>query len=136
MKRFIAVILAIIYMSTAMGATVHLHYCMGKLTEWRLGDSKDDLCDSCGMKKAKAGEQLSKKNCCKDEFKELKLKKDQRVPENSQPVAFAPLAATPVAVYTLPVVPVTSLAVVFPVAKAPPGITGAPVFLLNCNFRI
>ena len=123
-------------MSTAMGATVHLHYCMGKLTEWRLGDSKDDLCDTCGMKKARAGEQLSKKNCCKDEFKELKLKKDQRVPENSQPVAFAPLAFTPVTIYVLPPAAIISLAAEFPVAKAPPGIDGLPAFLLNCNFRI
>jgi len=136
MKRFIAVILTFVYMSTAMGANVQLHYCMGKLVEWEFGSSKKDHCKSCGMKKAAAGVSINKKKCCEDEYKELKLKKDQRVSENAQPLIFAPVGVTPVVAYTLPAVHAVSLATEFPVAAAPPGNTTVPVFLLHCHFRI
>jgi hypothetical protein len=136
MKRFIAVILTFIYISTAIGANVQLHYCMGKLVKWELGSGKKDLCEACGMKKDPAGNSIGKKKCCEDEYKELKLKKDQRASENAQALVFAPFEATPVTVYNLPDVKAVSLATEFPVAAAPPGTADVPVFLLNCNFRI
>lgn len=136
MKRIIAVILVLVYMSTAMGAHVQLHYCMGKLVEWELGGSKKERCNACGMKMTPAGASIDKKKCCEDEYKELKLKKDQRVPDNVQPLTFAPFEATPVAAYNLPAVKAVSLATEFPVAAAPPGTADVPVFLLYCNFRI
>jgi hypothetical protein len=135
MKRFIAVILAFIYMSTAMGATVQLHYCMGKLVEWELGNRKKDHCSVCGMKKS-AVNATSKKKCCEDQYKEIKLKNDHRTPESAGSLIFPVLEATQVATYTFDAAPVTSLAVTFPVAQAPPGTSSIPVFLLNCNFRI
>lgn len=136
MKRFIAVILTFIYISTAIGANVQLHYCMGKLVKVELGSGKKDLCESCGMKKDPAGASIGKKKCCEDEYKELKLKKDQRAPESAPPLAFAPFEAIPVTVYALPAVKAVSLATEFPVAAAPPGTADVPVYLLNCNFRI
>lgn len=136
MKRFIAVILTFIYLGTAMGANVQLHYCMGKLVKWELGSSKKELCDFCGMKKDATSSSIGKKKCCEDEYKELKLKKDQRAAENVQPILFAPLAVAPVTVYALPDIKVVSLATEFPVATAPPGTADVPAFLLHCNFRI
>ena len=136
MKRFIAVILTFIYLSTAMGANVQLHYCMGKLVKWELGSNKKDLCDFCGMKKDLSGTSIAKKKCCEDEYKELKLKKDQRVSENVQPFLLVPSITAPVTVYALPDIKAVSLATEFPIAAAPPGIADVPVFLLHCNFRI
>lgn len=136
MKRFIAVILTFIYLSTAMGANVQLHYCMGKLVKWELGSNKKDLCDFCGMKKDSTSTSIDKKKCCEDEYKELKLKKDQRASENVQPFMFTPFVAAPVTVYALPDIKAVSLATEFPVAAAPPGMANVPVFLLHCNFRI
>jgi hypothetical protein len=136
MKRFIAVILTIIYMSTAMGATVQLHYCMGKLVAWELGSSKEDHCKGCGMKLPAAGTHNSKKKCCEDEYKEIKLKKDHHSPAAAGLLVPLALEATPVTMYTLQAMPVASLAVTFPVAQAPPDPGNTPVFLLNCNFRI
>jgi len=134
MKRFIAVILAIIYMSTAMGATVQLHYCMGKLVSWELGSSIKDHCKGCGMKLP--AKNTSKKKCCQDEYKEIKLKKDHHNPAAAGVMVSIALEATPVTMYTLQVMPVASLAVSFPVAQAPPNLGNTPVFLRNCNFRI
>jgi hypothetical protein len=123
-------------MSTAMGANVQLHYCMGKLVEWQLGGEKKDHCSKCGMKKMTADKRFNKKKCCEDEFKELKLKKDQRAAGNVQSLALAPAVISPVTVNALPDIQVISLATAFPVAAAPPGLAELPAFLLYCNFRV
>ena len=34
MKKAIVSILAVLYLCSSAGATVHLHYCMGKLVNW------------------------------------------------------------------------------------------------------
>ncbi|MBK8522228.1 MAG: hypothetical protein IPL54_15650 [Chitinophagaceae bacterium] len=36
-EKFITAILAVLYLGTSSGATIHMHYCMGKLAEWGLG---------------------------------------------------------------------------------------------------
>lgn len=61
------------YGFTTVGATVHIHYCMGSFVEWSLAENKDSKCGKCGMK-----EVTTKKGCCKDEKKEIKLKIDQQ----------------------------------------------------------
>jgi len=67
MKRFLVTILALLYMAGAMGATVHIHYCMNKLAGMSFKHSHDDRCGKCGMK-----EEQKKKGCCKDEQKTFK----------------------------------------------------------------
>lgn len=67
MKRIIVTILSILYMAGATGATVHIHYCMGKLMGASLVHSDDDMCGKCGMKK-----KGQNNGCCKDEHKTFK----------------------------------------------------------------
>ena len=74
MKRLLVTILAILYLGTSTGATIHMHYCMGKLVDMKLWHSGRDKCGNCGMKKSKA----CAKKCCKDEHKLVKLEKDHR----------------------------------------------------------
>lgn len=89
MKRFIVSILAILYLATASGATVHLHYCMGKLMGISLSGHNDDhKCSRCGMTK-KSG-----KGCCKDENKVIKathehIQATQLLCNESTPLAIA-----------------------------------------------
>jgi len=70
MKKFFAVILTIIYLSSSVGATVHLHYCMDRLVSWSLND-EGNTCKNCGMEKDGG--------CCKDEQKFFKNNLDQSV---------------------------------------------------------
>ncbi|MFT3824241.1 MAG: hypothetical protein QM731_09985 [Chitinophagaceae bacterium] len=134
MKKLIVAILALLYISTSAGATVHLHYCMGKLVNWSLWHDKDgDNCGKCGMSKSNK----LNKGCCKDEHKLVKLEKDQRVRENIQPfaplmVAVLPPVFSPVQNTTL----INSTAVSYPVSHAPPGYNGQQTYLLLCTFRI
>lgn len=51
MKKFLVAILALLYLTTSTGATVHMHYCMGKLIDWGFTHSKKDSCENCGMSK-------------------------------------------------------------------------------------
>jgi hypothetical protein len=66
MKRFLVVILSILYLASATGTTIHLHYCMGKLVSASLANTADaHNCSRCGMKKS------PKNKCCKDESKKF-----------------------------------------------------------------
>lgn len=66
MKRFLVIILSILYMASAMGATVEFHYCMGHNMGANFVHKSDDKCRKCGMHKSKS------KGCCHDEHKTFK----------------------------------------------------------------
>jgi hypothetical protein len=76
MKRFIISILAFLYISTSTGATIHLHYCMGKLVNWNLQLKSGDRCGKCGMK---TNHKSKNNGCCRDEYKQIKSEKDQKL---------------------------------------------------------
>ena len=62
-----------VYGVTTVGATVHLHFCMDKFVGWTLTQTENTTCKKCGMK-----ENVTKKGCCKDEEKQLKIDSDQQ----------------------------------------------------------
>ena len=135
MKRVIASILAVIYLSTSMGATVHLHYCMGRLVGMDLVDHGRKDCTSCGMSKAHPmdGCSVAMKHCCHDEHKHVQNDRAQKPAQgwgawNGVPV----LALLPYQAWNEPMV--VSIALTRPVANGPP--LAEKVFLRNCNFRI
>jgi hypothetical protein len=138
MKKILATILAFIYLSTSVGATVHFHYCMGRLVSWGLMEQKGKSCTSCGMPKKDTANHCvaTKKGCCKDEHQQIKTGKDQKVVQSE----FEFLKAFPEACVAnhsiLQVSPVSPLTIDYPTANAPPGTGKVPLFLLNRNFRI
>src|SRR5436190_9896017 len=75
MKKLLVFILSLVYLTASTGATVHMHYCMGKFVAWSLQhDSKTkDKCKKCGMKNS-----ANKKGCCKDEQKHIQIEKNQK----------------------------------------------------------
>ncbi|WP_162902847.1 HYC_CC_PP family protein [Taibaiella koreensis] len=72
MKRILTLLMLLMYSANIVGATVHVHYCMGKFAGWSLSRFEDDRCGRCGMK-AKG-----KNECCKDVKKEIKLEKEHQ----------------------------------------------------------
>jgi hypothetical protein len=130
MKKFLAAILAIVYLTVSSGATINLHYCMGKLMSWDLSAKNKNTCGTCGMEKA------GQKGCCHDEHKQLKAEKDQKI---SEPV-FQFLSINKVVSYPLSV----DFALRFSSLQAsddwcvhaPPVLAAVPVYLSNRNFRI
>ncbi len=132
MKKFIVCILAILYLGSSTGATLHMHYCMGKLVEQGLWHGKAKKCGKCGAKENSS----CKKKCCKDEHKLVKLDKDQKTTESAfQLLAFTSLVA-PVSFIELPQVQITSITQEFPVNNAPPRSCKVPPYIFLCTFRI
>src|SRR5579872_2413261 len=97
MKKVLVSILAIVYLATSMGATVHLHYCMGRLVSWGLADRSGKSCDFCGMQKMGPSSRacvVGMKNCCHEESKQIRNDKDQKTGQDfSQVMKAAPAVA-------------------------------------------
>ncbi len=138
MKKIVVSILAFVYLSTSIGATVHLHYCMGKLLSWGFIDHDTKDCDFCGMpKKADNDYCLSAKSgCCKDESKQIKAEGDQKISSSGlQVLNFFTQAAVNSHLGQADF-PISSLAISYPINHTPPLKGRVAVFLLNRNFRI
>ena len=133
MKKFSATILAILYLSTSMGATVNLHYCMGKLVDWSVWHSSNTKCGNCGMKKS---HDSMGDGCCKDEYKQIKNDKDQKLSENSTQLSKTIIEIAPVKFpnnsISLPLV----LFQRFRKANSPTRICEISLNVLNFLFRI
>jgi hypothetical protein len=138
MKKFLLTILAFGYLFTSMGATVHLHYCMGKLFSWSLVDKDSKNCGECGMPKSSMNGHCMavKGGCCKDTQTLVKLDKDQKASESAYKLFALPFDALSDNFVNLPDRYVASLTVDYPTTNAPPDLDKVPVFIRNCNFRI
>ena len=138
MKKIFATILAVIYLSTSMGATVHLHYCMGKLFSWSLTDKESTNCGQCGMPRSNVGGHCMsfKDGCCKDKHAHVQLDKDQKTTENVYTFSDLLFVAIPHTTTTLPDLNVASYITAYPTTNAPPEPDKVPLFIRNCHFRI
>ena len=140
MKKFLVTILALVYLTTSVGATVHMHYCMDKLVTWGLGKNTTNKksCPYCDMSKSTTDKHCGKesKGCCKDEQKIVKLENDQKVTDAAIHLAqISAEAITPVfSDYSFEYV--SSLIEENSATNAPPRAQNVSLFVLNCVFRI
>lgn len=132
MKKTLLTILAIFYLGVSSGATVHFHYCMGKLVSWGLEKQSRKVCGFCGMPKAES----KKKSCCKDVEQQAKVGKSQKA--NQTVFKFEQFSTAVI----LPELYVNYQAVI-PVkitrealSNAPPDGQQIPVYQKNCTYRI
>ncbi len=130
MKKFLVSILTIIYITTSIGATVQLHYCMSDLIGWELSAKQPSSCGTCGMIKK------GHKGCCHNEQKIIKIEKDQKSVETSFNFLKAPVASIKTNFSVHPEVDFFSLIEENPVSNAPPEKFKVPVYIYNCVFRI
>jgi hypothetical protein len=131
MKKIIVAILAILYMGTSTGATLHMHYCMGKLSDWGLNHNDSKTCRKCGM------EQSEKANgCCKDEQKFIKNNADQKNVEVLFQINQAMSIALPVSFFVMPSDNFLAETLSIPVSHAPPRCAVVAVYIRNCVFLI
>ncbi len=132
MKKIIVIFFLLVYGFTAIGATVHLHYCMGNFVEWSLKENKDSKCGKCGMK-----ETANKKGCCKDEHKEFKIKIDQQKASIADVVKVmgTPALLTPIASY-INFIPKPIANFNYSNYHPPPDIQNQNLQVLYCTFLI
>ncbi|PUZ26986.1 hypothetical protein GA0116948_104254 [Chitinophaga costaii] len=133
MKKALLLLWIIFYLGTASGATVHLHYCMGKIIGWGLREARPSAtCPSCGMHK-KPGN-----NCCGDVPQCTSTEKQDLV-VSATSLPFLPDQFSVILPFILYHFSPIALAFhgysVKNIFVRPPG-PEMPVFLKNCVFRI
>lgn len=131
MKKFTTAILALLILSTSMGMTVEIHYCMGKAVAASLwqGDDAMDACTRCGMEKQ------AQTGCCQDEEKVIKTDSAKKT-ENTLLASFSYVLIPSSPKYHLEqsALPQTDKAQLS--ANESPGIGSVPLYIRNCLFRI
>lgn len=131
MKRIVVSLLILLYVGTSSGATVHFHYCMGRLVKWGLSQPEKVLCDFCKAPKKACG-----KSCCKDDYKQAKIDKVQKTSaivyqfKQAQVAELNKISWSPVYVAIPIEIGKTAL------SNAPPSAEDIPVFIRNCTYRI
>lgn len=132
MKRFIVFILAILYIGVSTGATVHMHFCMGKLIGSSLWhNDKSDLCSKCGMQK-----KVSKNKCCKDEHKVVKIEQDQKITIVNDYLADISFIDIIHNNFIVSCAYINSSIEEISISNAPPLDYKIPIYIRNCVFRI
>ncbi|MBL7720616.1 MAG: hypothetical protein JNK98_01335 [Chitinophagaceae bacterium] len=132
MRKSLALIVAIVYLSTTTGATIHMHYCMGKLADWGLGHNRSKTCGNCGMEKSEEKDN----GCCKDEQKFVKNDNDQKTAEALVITFASQVIDLPIEYFSVLDIPVSSVTEKHPVSHAPPRSNGVAVYIRNCSFLI
>ncbi|MBS1616576.1 MAG: hypothetical protein JST06_10720 [Bacteroidetes bacterium] len=135
MKRFIAFLLAVIYLSFSTGVTLHQHYCMGQFTGASLWHETGDAhhCARCGMLKKSVGN-----DCCGDLHVLLKTDQNYVVAQNlfSPSPQFA-TAVLPLFLPAFSVAPPDGNARFVPVPNKPPDLSAdCPRYLRHRCFLI
>jgi hypothetical protein len=131
MKRILVTILSILYMASATGATVHIHYCMGKLMSAGFINKEDGNCKRCGMKKA-----TQKKGCCKDEHKTIKTSDHQLAKPSFDFTHQLFISAPPACFYNIETVYPTNLNTIPPTHSPPSCWRKCPIYIQIRDFRI
>ena len=134
MKRILITLLAMLYMLSATGGTLHMHYCMSKLVSADLIEKEEHTCKRCGMKK-----ETQKKGCCKDEHRSFKTS-DHQLAKAMPDVAYGALHTLPSRVYYYPAYCAPSFAPCIDEearAHAPPSRwRTCPIYITVRNFRL
>ncbi len=132
MKKFLVTILALVYISTSTGVTLHMHYCMDKLADWGIGHNNSKSCSKCGMEKSNEKDN----GCCKDEYKFIKNTTDQKTAETGFQFIQLIAVALPVPFIEIPSNNFPSVTEESPFSHAPPKSCGVAVYIRNCVFLI
>ncbi|HEY1009930.1 MAG: HYC_CC_PP family protein [Daejeonella sp.] len=130
MKNLIVTILAVFYLGVSSGASVYVHYCMGKVVESGFVSKEGKACNECGMKADKPGD------CCKHDSKELKIDSAQKTSSNSFDFSVFGTDLPSNRNSGIPQIFTTALIEEQPVSNSPPRTDSTPVFIRNCIFRI
>jgi hypothetical protein len=126
MKKILALLLAVLYMTTSSGVVLKVHYCMGRISSVEVDNFKDAFC--------KCGKQKSGATCCQSEVKVLKNANDHRSTLASFDLKLPPVdLPSPVSLSDL-YYPNSTLPV-NPSGHAPPGAC-CKSYIENCVFRI
>ena len=130
MKKVFTVLLALIYLVSISGASLHFHYCMGKMQYWSIGyDTSKDDCSVCGM--------TQKKGCCEDQHHSIQT--DKQYSASTVSISISKITVEPLhhAEQYIPQIATSNFINLSSLVNAPPGrFSAVPIFIQNCTYRI
>jgi hypothetical protein len=126
-KKFVIAILALLYITTASGVMVNIHYCMGHVASVSYGYDNDHACGKCGMKAAEG--------CCHTEFKMVKLQDEHQLAKANFQFIQLPVEAPVKYVQAISELRINRNSVP-PTGHSPPDARGNLVYLYNNVFLI
>ena len=132
MKKFITFIVAILFLCTSSGATIRMHYCMGKLADWGFMYRDSKTCENCGMEESDTKDN----GCCKDENKFVKNISEQKITESVSINFTLTILDLPLSLFSLSDIFYISSSEEYPISHAPPRNCKTPVYLLNRTILI
>lgn len=129
MKKAVVLCMLLLYGAVTIGATVHIHYCMGRVTGISLQNGTNTVCNTCGMAKNKAG------GCCREECKQFKVAADQLLTNSVYTGENLDYAVLPPTIYSSAyTAPLNTVAK--PNSHAPPNRQQAKLYLQHNVWRI
>lgn len=129
MKKFLLTILAFVYITSCTGASFHMHYCMGKLSDSGFIENNAKICSNCGMEETGNG-------CCRHEQKFIKNNIDQKTTDTG--FLFIQLIYTDPHLFFEEALfnNFPAVIVVNPINHAPPPNSGIAFYIRHCVFLI
>lgn len=128
MKKVIASILLLLYVTVSSGIVINLHYCMNRLDSAKLGVVNNEVCTKCGMQT----DELN--SCCHNEVKIIKIQDVQKVTNLNYDFATFKIVTTNHS--NLFVELLSTLNDYSFVNNHSPPINKQDTYLVNCVFRI
>ena len=132
MKNLLVAILSIVYITTSTGAIVHVHYCMGEISDWGFGGNSNNTCRKCGMKEIDGKDN----GCCKDKVKLVKNNADQKNAKSVIQMGHLIAVEMHVSYIKMPPIDFSFVTEENPVCHSPPRSVGVAVYIRNCVFLI
>jgi hypothetical protein len=126
MKRLILILLLLVYGSTSMGMTLHVHYCCGKLKSIRLSQAEHNCCNA-------DGKECDDKKCCEDKQISFQVQDEPEAFEGFSYIAFPEIANSVFPSFKLPVLIQSASP---PLCISAPRFNLSGLFQLYCNYRI
>lgn len=129
MKRFFAILFAVLYTTLTSGFAINVHYCMGKLAGIDWHQAPADKCQQCG--KPSKG-----MDCCKNEFKFCKVTESHQAAKAlQQDFSMKIDMQLPVRILSVPALPVSKI-LTGRDHPDPPNLATTAIFIRNCTFLI
>ncbi len=133
-KRVFAFILTLLYLSIATGFNTYSHYCMDRYVGTSFWQKESTTCSVCGMDKSKTS---TKKHCCKEEHKQIKLEKDHQASDYVMQSFQTPFVAVLPSLLTWEAPNIQqTVSQEYPVNHGPPGKEYHSLHILHCTYLI
>lgn len=131
LKRHTILLMTAIYLVAFAGLAFNLHYCSGELSTIAI-NAPVKVCDMC----AKLDKENIEDGCCKTEKVEIKVDDDHQAGLKLSLSKAIPEFLLPEWIATIPAVDPTKSTLRAFAIDIPPDISGTPLHIFNCTYRI